>query len=140
MELCKLTLLQIDTAPLNALPRLDDDEPPQSVIHIPSSFGRWQTASGNKAASLLAQSQRNRRSLSQSSTVSGPSIPDPPLTAPISRPSTAASGTSTATESTVPSESTLRPDNEPQSADEAYSVRLHHAPSLAVLTDSSAVL
>ena len=122
MDFPKLTLPQIDTAPLNSSHRLDEDEPPQSVIHIPSSFGRWQAPGGNRAASLLAQSYRNRRSLSQSSTTSGPSIPDPPLTAPISRPSTAASGTTTTTESTVPSESTLRPDNEPLSADEANSV------------------
>ncbi|KAK5945279.1 hypothetical protein PMZ80_002483 [Knufia obscura] len=113
--------LKIDTAPLNPAQRLEEDEPPQSVIHIPSSFGRWQAQGGNKAASLLAQSHRNRRSLSQSSTTSGPSTTDQPLTTPIPRPSTAASDTTTTTESTVPSESTLRPETESQSADEANS-------------------
>ena len=123
MDFCKLTLSQIDTAPLNPMQRLDEDEPPQSVIHIPSSFGRWQVA-GNRPASLLAQSHRNRRSLSQSSTTSGsgPNGIEPPLANPISRPSTATSGTTNTTESTVPSESTLRPENEHQSADEANTV------------------
>ena len=135
MDFPKLTLPQIDTAPLNASHRLDEDEPPQSVIHIPSSFGHWQAPSRNKAASLLAQSYRNRRSLSQSSTASGPSVLDPPLTAPISRPSTAASGTTTTTESTVPSESTLRADGEPLSAEEANSVGCSPAHVVDTLTD-----
>lgn len=71
-----LTYLQIDTEKINLKPSKDEDDAPQSVIHIPSGFGRFHRASngGNKAPSRLSQSwviNRPQSSLSQTSVTSG---------------------------------------------------------------------
>lgn len=100
------------------------------MIHIPSGFGRFH-GGATRTTSRLSQSHvltRERRSQSQSSTASARSSKTEPAIEPvpsIDRPSTAAS---IATDSTVPSESTLRPDFEPQVADVETEVRLSPLP------------
>lgn len=117
----RLTVPQIDTTPITD-PYADEDEPPQSVIHVPSGFGRFHHTNGHRSFSRLSQSHiapRSQRSTSQSSTKSAQSnktepAVEPQAPSPLERPSTAAS--TTTTESTVPSEATLRPESEPPSA------------------------
>lgn len=98
------TLEKINTAPVNP-PRPDEEEPPQSVIHIPSGFGRFvPPGSIHRTSSRLSQSHlahRSHRSQSQSSgTISLPleskSSPAPQATQPsLDRPGTSSSDAAT---------------------------------------------
>ena len=112
-----LTIPQIDTIAVGPGPRADDDEPPQSVIHIPSGFGRFHQT-GSRPSSRLSAGRRSHRSASQSSTASNPIDPQS-VGAGVTRPTTAAS---TNTESTVPSESTLRAEAEVHEIDTLQTV------------------
>lgn len=119
-----LIVPQIDTIAVPPGPRADEDEPPQSVIHIPSAFGRFHQG-GSRPSSRLSQGRRSHRSLSQSSTASNSNTntADPQTVgSQVSRPSTAASA---ATESTVPSESTLRAEAEQAEEPEYTVIRTH---------------
>lgn len=123
--------LKIDTDGIPIGDRADEEDPPQSVIHIPSTFTRFHQ-SNSRPSSSLSQGRRSHRSLSQSSTTST-SLEQNPVRPP-SRPATAASA---ATESTVPSEATLKAEGEPPSADSEHTFPDHPMPFSPLFTQLS---
>lgn len=138
----ELTLRKIDTAPPN-LPKADDEEVPQSVIHAPQGFGRFvPPGSIHRTASRLSQSHlahRPNRSLSQSSSVVSASSEQKP-TATTASASAAQQPTASAqppSQQQQPSQQSPPVDRSSAASSEAASVEPSSAVSAAVSLASS---